>query len=228
MDEIDKQLLELVRVVQQNSLKTIDKTETMEVKIRKRARDKALTLLIHTIQQSGKLFCKGKSDFPHQVYTEALQETWLYICRNIDKYDPVKGKLLTWVNFIFDKKFKDAIKNYRHEQQTQSLDTPLKNFYSTNNYHLTLKETLESPETAVFEYEEVRHFIAEDTHGEFKKRHIKEHPEANFQEIALRRLQAQSWRQMSDEWGIVVPTLSSFYERSIEYFTPHFKEYLDK
>ncbi|MGH7999016.1 MAG: hypothetical protein ACREPR_06215 [Brasilonema sp.] len=228
MDEIDKQLLELVRAVQQNSLESMDKTEIMLVKIRKRARDKALTILIHTIQQSGKLFCKGKSDFPHQVYTEALQETWLYICRNIDKYDPVKGKVLTWVNFILDKRFKDAIKNYRNDLQTQSLDAPLKNSYSNDSYNMTLKETIESPEPTFFEYEEMRNFIAKDAAGEFKKRHIKEHPEANFQEIALRRLETQSWRKMSDEWGIVVPTLSSFYERSIEYFTPQFKEYLDK
>ncbi|NJM74117.1 MAG: sigma-70 family RNA polymerase sigma factor [Scytonema sp. RU_4_4] len=174
------------------------------------------------------MFCKGKLDFPHQVYTEALQETWLYICRNIDKYDPVKGKVLTWVNFILDKRFKDAIKKYRKDLQTQSLDAPLKNSYSTDNYNMTLKETIESPEPNFLEYEEVRKIIVEDADGEFKKRHIKEHPEANFQEIALRRLDTQSWRQMSDEWGIVVQTLSSFYERSIEYFTFQFKEYLDK
>ncbi|MBW4633096.1 MAG: sigma-70 family RNA polymerase sigma factor [Iphinoe sp. HA4291-MV1] len=228
MDEIDKQLLELVQVVQQNSPETTDRVETLDAKIRKRARDKALTLLIHTIQKSGKLFCQGKSDFPRQVYAEALQETWLYVCRKVHQYDPKEGKVITWVNFILDKRFKDAINKYLKEQQTRSLDAPLKNSYSADGSEMMLKEIIESPKYTFCEYEEVRQFIAEDTDGEFKRRHVKGHPQANFQEIALRRLDEQSWQAMSDELGITLVTLSSFYQRSIEHFALKFKEYFQK
>ncbi len=221
MDEIDKQLLETVREVQQYFIETTDSSD-IETKLRKRARNKALTRLIDAIQKSGKLFCRGKSDFPTEVYAEALQETWLYICRNIHKYHADEGKFLTWVNFILDKKFKDAIRKHNQEQQNKSLDVVVK------AQGIILKETIGSPDVIFPEYEELRQFLVEDIDGVFKTRYIQGHPRANFQEIALRRLDKQSWQTMSEEWGISVATLSCFYQRSIKHFLPKIKEYFEK
>ncbi|KAB8316362.1 sigma-70 family RNA polymerase sigma factor [Tolypothrix campylonemoides VB511288] len=218
--DIDKQLLEIVREVQQYSIATTYNSD-IETKLRKRARNKALTKLIDAIQKSGKLFCRGKSDFPTEVYTESLQETWLYICRNIHKYHPEEGKVMTWVNFIFDKKFKNAIRKYNQEQQNKSLDVVVKE-------GIILKETLGSPDVVFPEYEELRQFLVEDIDGVFKSRYIQGHPEANFQEIALRRIDGQSWQVMSQEWGISIPTLSCFYQRAIKHFLTKFKEYFEK
>ncbi|WP_017316098.1 sigma factor [Mastigocladopsis repens] len=215
MDQIDSILEKLALAVKQYP------PETSETKMRKLA----LTRLVSAIQKSGKLFCANKSDFPPQVYAEALQETWLYVCRKVHQYDPQKGKVMTWVNFILDKRFKDAINKY-HQQQTRSLDEPIQNSNFTEGSETTLGETIKTPETTFSECEQVRQFIAEDADGEFKRKHIQAHPEANFQEIALRRLDKQSWQAMSDEWGITVSALSSFYQRSIKSFAVKIKEYL--
>lgn len=184
MDAIDQQLLEIVLEVQQYSIESTGYTD-LEIKIRTRSKKKALTRLVNAIQNSGKLYCQGKRNFPPQVYAEAIQETWLYVCKKADEYDPAKGKVMTWVNFILDKKFKDAIKKYLEEMKTRSLDDPIQN---SDNGSITLGDTIESREYSC-EYEEVRQIIVDDPDGRFKKKHIKGRPEVNFQDIALHRLE---------------------------------------
>ncbi len=221
MDEIDKQLLEIVREVQQYFIATTNSSD-IETKLWKRAKNKALTKLIDAIQKSGKLFCRGKSDFPTDVYAEAIQETWLYICRNIHKYRSEQGKVMTWVNFILDKKFKTATKKYYQQQHNQSLNEGI------NTDEMTLAETIQFPNTIFSEYEELHQFLVKDTDGSFKNRYIQGHPNANFQDIALRRLDKQSWQAISQEWGISVSVLSCFYQRAIKHFIPKFKEYFEQ
>lgn len=92
MDEIDKLLEQLALAVPPPIPDEVSDSETI---IQQKTRKKALNRLIYVIQQSGKLFCLGRDDFPLHIYQEALQETWLYICRNIHNYNPQKGKVMT-------------------------------------------------------------------------------------------------------------------------------------
>ncbi len=67
----------------------------------------ALGELIEALRLSGKL-CrphreKFRPAFYDLLYKEALMETWIYICQNIDKYEPQRGAFRTWVNFRLDK-----------------------------------------------------------------------------------------------------------------------------
>ncbi|RUS93604.1 hypothetical protein DSM106972_095940 [Dulcicalothrix desertica PCC 7102] len=185
-----------------------------------KSRQLALSELASKIQNSRRLFCKGRYNYPEDVYIEALQETWLYISRKIEKYDPEVGTVMAWVNFILGKRFIDAIRRYTRNQQA-SLDEPV----NAGESGTTLLDTLPQPQILPDCEEILQEILREDPDNLFKVEHIKSHPQANFQAIALRRLAKQSWNHMSDEWAIKVSTLSSFYQRCVKYFIPKIQEY---
>ncbi len=91
----DKQLQELVVQVQQQPLGTT-------------ARRIALSRLIDGIYRSHQLCHPYKGQFQgvyEQIYQEALQDLFLYICRNIDKYNQKRGLFMTWVNMLLSQRF---------------------------------------------------------------------------------------------------------------------------
>jgi hypothetical protein len=60
--------------------------------------------LILAVQQSNRLYRGGGANPEH--YQEALSMTWLYVVRNLDKYDPDRAEVLTWINFRLSKDLK--------------------------------------------------------------------------------------------------------------------------
>jgi DNA-directed RNA polymerase specialized sigma24 family protein len=189
-----------------------------------KSRQLALSELASKIQNSRRLFCKGRYNYPEDVYTEALQETWLYISRKIEKYDPEVGTVIAWVNFILNKRFIDATRRYKRNKQA-SLDEPID---FSGELGTTLLDTLPQPQIVPNDGEVLQEILQADPDDLFKNEHIKNHPEATFQAIALRRLAKQSWGDMSTEWAIGVSTLSSFYQRCLKLFIPKIQEYYQK
>ena len=76
--------------------------------------------------------------------------------------------------------------------------------------------------------EELIECIQEDQEGLFKNTYITKKPNANFQFIALQILSGYSWKEISAQLGVKIPTLSCFYQRCLIKFAPKFKEYLAK
>ncbi|MBE9031909.1 hypothetical protein IQ266_19420 [filamentous cyanobacterium LEGE 11480] len=66
-------------------------------------RRKYLNQLILAIQKSNRLYRGGASP---EHYQEALSMTWLYVVRSLDKYDPSRAEVLTWINFRLSKDIK--------------------------------------------------------------------------------------------------------------------------
>jgi DNA-directed RNA polymerase specialized sigma24 family protein len=211
MDELDSRLEHLALTAKQFPPKSLE-------------RQLALGELASKIQKSKRLFCKGKYSYPEDVYLDALQETWLYISRKIEKYDPKFGTVIAWVNFILNKRFIDAIRRYKKNKQA-SLDKPI-NF--ADESVTTLLDTIPQPQILSDDVEILQEILQADPDDLFKKEHIKNHPEANFQTITLRRLAKQSWNNMSAEWKIGISTLSSFYQRCLKDFIPKIREYYQK
>ncbi|MGI2904163.1 RNA polymerase sigma factor [Tolypothrix sp. VBCCA 56010] len=211
MDELDSRLEHLALTAKQFPPKSQE-------------RQLALGQLASKIQKSGRLFCKGRYSYPEDVYSEALQETWLYVSRKIEKYDPEFGTVIAWVNFILHKRFIDAIRRYQKNKQV-SLDEPIE---FSGESGTTLLDTIPQPQILPDGGEILQEILQSDPDDLFKQEHIKNHPEANFQAIALRRLTKQSWNNMSAEWKVGVSTLSSFYQRCLKYFIPKIQEYYHK
>lgn len=216
MDELDKRLENLALAAKQHPPGS-------------KSRRLALTRLISEVEKSRKLFCKRKYDFPKELYNEALQETWLYICQHIENCDPQKGKIITWINFILDKRFTNSINRYLKSLQEKSLDEPIQNSNLDGESGKRLLDTIEqSPvPNQPSDWEKVRIFLEEDSTGQFKQKFIENNPQANFQAIAIRRLDGESWKDISNSLKIPLPTLSTFYQRCVKHFTPLFQKYLE-
>jgi DNA-directed RNA polymerase specialized sigma24 family protein len=75
-------------------------------------------------------------------------------------------------------------------------------------------------------FERVRECLEEDVGNIFKQAHIRNRPDANFSAIALARFSGKSWEDISAEFGIPLPTLSRFFQRSCEKFRSQFRQYL--
>jgi hypothetical protein len=75
-------------------------------------------------------------------------------------------------------------------------------------------------------FERVFDVIEEDPENLFKTTKIEDRPEANFQVLALKRLQGYSWDKLAIEFKLTGGTLRIFYCHSLQKLKPQLKEYL--
>ncbi|MFM6324206.1 MAG: hypothetical protein ACKPH1_20705 [Microcystis panniformis] len=206
-------------------------------------RDKYLTRLTNVIWQS-RPSCQNSHQLPYCIYMElqqeAIQKVFLRLYdQKIDEYDPAQGHLLHWFRETLGFRFQDICEehlkirrfqenNKKKRVRDESLDQPV--YENDDPSSTTPLDNLEQPETAHTrhrEYEELKQLIEKDPTGKFKSTCINNHPEANFQAIALGRVDGRSWKDLSEEWKIPVPVISSFYQRNFQKFMPIFRENLD-
>lgn len=181
------------------------------------ARRITLSKLIDGIYRSGKLSRPYKSQFPgvyEQIYQEALQDLFLYICKNIDKYDSERASFMTWVNMLLNQRFfKEAIPKIIGKVN----EIKIENSVLENLAGLALDYS-ESEDNYISTFQKIRRYIEIDPKGIFQQTYIKKYPQANFQEIAVKRWSGISWKDLSEELNIPVATLSNFYQRNLEKF----------
>ncbi|MEB3359421.1 MAG: hypothetical protein VKK04_22035 [Synechococcales bacterium] len=193
-----------------------------------RERRKALTRLLRAIEQSRQLSRPRRDQFQglyEEIYADAVQRLYAHICDRIDTYSAEKGEVLQWANFLLSKRF-------FIEASRELLPTVYKGMDARAVIHLTLEDLdRENPQDAnphsrPLLSQEVRTFIEDDPDQIFQTTHVADRPDASFQLIALRRLDGFSWQEISAALGIRVPTLSSFYQRTLTRLAPKLKEYL--
>lgn len=184
-------------------------------------RQHALAQLIEAIRRSGRLARPHRSKFTPTfydlLYEEAVNQTLTYVCRKIETYDSERGtaqKFMNWVNFRLDRQIIECRRDF-DEQDVQELP-------NLNDLEAIAAPNPEPPSLA----HEVQDYIAADPEGVFRSTHIRHHPEAHFQAIALARLADRSWEDIACEFTIKVPTLSSFFQRCCEKFAPQFQRLL--
>jgi hypothetical protein len=196
--------------------------------IKSRGRQKALSQLICVLQQSGSLVRPRRDQFQSsygEIYAEALQRLFAYMCEKINNYDPQRGEVLQWVNFLLDRQF-------FIEASRELLPVVYKGLDPRSIKRLSLEDLDQSnpsevnPQLVPLPSQQVLQCLEEDPEGLFQQSYVVNHPLATFQAIAIKRLQGYSWQEMSAELGIQVSTLSSFYQRCLTKFAPQLKEYL--
>ncbi|MGK7889264.1 MAG: sigma-70 family RNA polymerase sigma factor [Leptolyngbyaceae cyanobacterium] len=188
----------------------------------------ALTKLIHILQQPGFLTRPKTGSFPgmyEAIYDEAVQRLFVHICHRVETYDPEKGKVLQWVNFLLSRRFfieasRDILptlpKGVDHKQVTRlSIDD------------LDRQNPLElNPGLKPSIGEELRGYIEEDAEELLQNMYVKNHPAITFQWLLLQRLDGYSWQDLAHKTEIQISTLSSFYQRSLKKVASKFREYL--
>lgn len=178
-----------------------------------------LTELINAIQLSRRLIRPRRGelsrDFYNVIYDDAVNRTLLYVFQKIDLYDPERGNgvFMNWVNFRLDRTLRDIRASY---QITQDKPIAIEEIE-------TIGETQDVPTT----FEIIMQYIEHDPDKIFKQEVIKKNPNASFQAIFLaKRIQGKSWKEISQDLGIPVTTLSSFYWRCIQRFAPKIRQYV--
>ncbi|MBD2254420.1 sigma-70 family RNA polymerase sigma factor [Nostoc parmelioides] len=153
-------------------------------------------------------------------YQDALQQTWLYFCRNVcegltgQKYDPTYGTVITWLNAYLRRRLQDFYINHNKEQATT---VPLRIRQSKSGESSDVIDPVENlaatPETPPI-LEELEAWVERDLSGELRGTHVKGRPDVNCQVLILKRLPPEvSWKELSEQFGLAIPTLSSFYQR---------------
>jgi len=199
MDEINEKLLKLYRTA-------------CDYPARSRQRNKILTKMIRFMDQSGGLSRRSSQYYNRDYYEDALQQTRLFFVKNLfEIYDPEKGTILAWLNKNLEWKLYEL---WRQRQQESARTVPSQ-VESDEGEVMDLVENIAAPPEIQPILEEVKAWVEADADGELRGCHIKGHPEANCQVLILRRLPPETkWKDISAEFNIEVPTLSSFYRRN--------------
>ena len=193
-----------------------------------RARQRALTELISVILRSKK-FCRPRRGqfrgLYEDIYAEALQRLFAFVCDRINDYSTEKGEVLQWINFLLGRRFFIEASREYFPTGFKGIDT--RSIKRLSLEHLDRNNPVElNPQLIPSLSQEVKACIEEDPEGLFKQAHVMNHSNASFQYIACRRLEGYAWADLSAEFDIPVPTLSSFYRRCLARFGTKLKGYL--
>ncbi|NEQ83300.1 MAG: sigma-70 family RNA polymerase sigma factor [Moorea sp. SIO2I5] len=199
-------------------------TEAQDYPPKTRMRQIALTKLVKAIRKSGQL-CRphrGKFiGFYEEIYDEACNRVFLYLCQNIDKYDPNKGEVLQWVNFLIRKRFPDAVNSILGTLAIFPEDSSIK------RVSIDELDQLKYHQNNPLLSSELIAWIESDPDGIFQETYVTNHPEANFKFLALKRLEGYSWKDLESNLGISLKTLSGFHDRCLNKFSNQLKDYLN-
>jgi hypothetical protein len=143
-------------------------------------------------------------------YEDALQQTWLYVCHNIEQYDPARGSVITWIDQHLKWRLKDGrIYAAKRAAKTatelvrdgETIADPVDNLAAPPDIPLILEET--------------RQWIEADPDDELRRLSVYRHPTCNCQVLLLRRLPpATPWQAIADEFDLPPSTPPNFYKRN--------------
>lgn len=201
--------------------------EAQRYQKKSKQRQRALAKLLSAISKSGKLTHPYPGQFLgfyQDIYAEAKQRLFCHICERIDEYDPQR-EVLQWVNFLLKRRFfVEAAREVmptvpKGVNQKQIIRLTIEDLDKSNPYSANSQLT---PTLS----QEIIHFLELDPEGIFQEACAAKNPKANFRFLALQIISGYSWKEIAEELGMKIPTLSSFYQRSLVKFAPKFKEYL--
>ena len=214
---LNQQLQELVEEIKQYSASN----DSVTVKVKRRI---GLNKLINTIEASGRLSKQtqwfGLPNY-EDYYNEALQLTFIEICDKVDEYNP-KYPVMAWVNQIFNWRFIDVINK---EQKKGLTNVPKKKKIPPiiSLDWLKIKLIIDKE---ISEIEEIKEIINQDPEKYLINEHVKAHTEANLKAILLLLLEGNKWKEISQELGVSISTVSSFYYRNMHNIIAYLKKYI--
>ncbi|MDP8966808.1 MAG: sigma-70 family RNA polymerase sigma factor [Cyanobacteriota bacterium] len=187
-----------------------------------------LNRLVNKILQSDRLSHPQRGSWPsslyEDLYNEAMQKTLLEICQKIDNYNPAHP-VMAWVNYLLGMRFRDVVRRYLNQGITNVPQSTL------NERVISLSEleySLISEEQTMSDSQLLGRFLEDDPENLLKNEHIRGHPQASFQYIAIARfVEEKTWEEISTELNdISIQTLYSFFNRQLRKLMPYFQKYL--
>ena len=149
-------------------------------------------------------------------YADALQQTWIYFCRNLCEattgraYDPTVATVATWLNAYLRRRLQDfEIAENRKRAITVSQSS---GFRANSDDALDPIDRLSAPPDVPPWLEQIRAWAL--SNPDLEKIHVGKHPQVTARLLILKRLPPETpWKNLAAEYGISIGTLSSFYQR---------------
>ncbi len=173
-------------------------------------RQRGLNQIVSQIQKSGKMLKTANT----ANYEDALQQTWLYFCRNLceattgDCYNPNQASVTTWLNAYFKRRLQDIQQKIAEERAivaTVPVSDGEENFDPVDN--------LPAQPTAPPILEEIRDWLEQEK-TKLTRIHVRNRPDINGYILIQYRLPPETqWEQLSQKWNVPIATLSNFYQR---------------
>ncbi len=122
--------------------------------------------------------------------------------------------MITWLNAYLKRRLQDFYLNQNREQATTvSLRIRQSTSGGTSETIDPVDNLPASPQAPPI-LEDLEIWTKTDSDGELRGTYIKGRPDVNCQVLILKRLPPEvSWKDLSEEFGLSIPTLSSFYQR---------------
>lgn len=149
-------------------------------------------------------------------YEDALQQTWLYLCKNPERYDPARGTVINWLNKYLKWRLEDLRQaSWNPEVRTVDFYMPkTKEMYGQIEMNNEATENLLAPPYIPPILEETRIWVETDSSGELRKTHVKNRPEVNCQILILLRLPPETrWETIAKKLQVAQSTAQTFYRR---------------
>lgn len=179
-----------------------------------KARKKKLSEIVQRVRRSGKLWGENTS-----YYEDALQETWLFLCQNVERYKPNESSscsVITWLNIYLRWQLQDFRKaNYvDFRSRAESFHESGNESASDQNDRLEALDFLPSPPDIPPILKEVRHWAQTDADGELRRTYIRKRHDVNCQILILLRLPPENqWNTIATQFSLPETTISTFYKR---------------
>lgn len=150
-------------------------------------------------------------------YQDALQQTWIYFCRNLceattgSAYDPDKANVVTWLNAYLKRRLQDG---YINTQKQRAITAYPSTSSEPDGKPLAPIDSLPAPPDIPPLLAEVQAWAEADADGVLACTHIKGQPQITCQLLILKRLPPETpWKELAAQLEVSVSTLSSFYQR---------------
>ncbi len=167
-------------------------------------RRQKLNEIVRMVTNYGKLW---HEDTPY--YHDALQQTWLYFCRNLEEYNPAQGSIITWIN----NHLKWRLQDYRQDQQQEKDRTVFSHSPQAENRIDPIDNLPASPEIPPI-LAETYEWVNTDPERELARIHVQGYPNMTCQVLILRRLPPETpWKAIAQEFGVPLSTAANFYKR---------------
>jgi DNA-directed RNA polymerase specialized sigma24 family protein len=153
-------------------------------------------------------------------YQDALQQTWIFFCHNIcesttgDRYNPDRGSVATWLNAYLRRRLQDFYIDQQKQKAHRAPDQIRMSRSADAGDMIDVIDTLPANPDVPPILAAVKKWAEADPDGELRSTHIEGNPKVNCQVLILRRLPPETgWKELSEELGLSISTLSSFYQR---------------
>ena len=167
-------------------------------------RRQTLNEIVRLVMKSGKLW---QENTPY--YQDALQQTWLYFCRNPEQYNPECCSVITWLDNCLKWRLQD-LRSKAAQEQAKTVSAPMTGTEETTNPIENLPAAPDIPPLL----EETYQWVKTDPDGELASTHVKGRPDVTCQILILLRLPPETpWKTIAKDFNLPPSTAPNFYKR---------------